>query len=435
MLSKTENDYLCRVGPGTPMGNYLRRFWLPAMLKEELPEPDGVPVRLRLLGEDLIAFRDSNGAIGVVANACPHRGASLFFGRNEEAGLRCVYHGWKFDVSGDCVDMPNEPAESNFKHKIHLTAYPATEAGSLVWVYMGPAELQPPLPNFEFQGIREDWLFTAKIIYECNYVQAIEGEIDTTHAAFLHSTLDAAQKAKTAVTLGGKYQFINKWARFFVTQTDFGINVGAQRPVGDDMAYWRISQWLQPVFTLIPREPGSDVRWGAWVPRDDDTTWVILLKWNPNNGPVDMDADFELKACRNLIPGTWRAHYNLGNDYMIDRELQRTSRYSGIRQDSGRAEDAAMMESMGPIVNRSQEHLGTTDSAVIAMRRGLIRGARALEQGIEPFAATHPDVYQVRPSSCYIPFNDFYDQVEDVRKEIYVNPELWENGVLKTYAK
>lgn len=150
---------------------------------------------------------------------------------------------------------------------------------------------------------------------------------------------------------------------------------------------------------------------------------------------MDLDADFELKACRNLIPGTWRALYNKDNDYLIDRALQRSVRYSGIKQDSGRAEDAAMMESMGPIVNRSQEHLGTTDSAVIAMRRGLIRGARALEQGVEPFAAMHPDVYQVRPGSCLLPFSAFYDQVDEVRREIYVNPDLWEDGVLKTYPR
>ena len=434
MLTHTENDYLCRVGQGTPMGAYLRRFWLPAMLKEELAEPDGAPVRLRLLGEDLVAFRDTSGRVGVVAQACPHRGASMFFGRNEEDGLRCVYHGWKFDTEGACVDMPNEPAESNFKHKIRATAYPAVERANLIWVYMGPRGLEPPLPHFEFMDVQDDWLFTAKIMYECNYVQAIEGEIDTTHAAFLHSTLDSAEKAKTSSTLGGKYQYGNRWARFFVTPSDFGINIGAQRPVGDDMAYWRISHWLQPVFTLIPREPNSDVRWGAWVPRDDESTWVILLKWNPHHKPVDMGADFELKACRNLIPGTWRAFYNKDNDYLIDRELQRTVRFSGIRQDSGRAEDAAMMETMGPIVNRSREHLGTTDAAVIAMRRGLIRGARALEQGVEPFAAAHPDVYLVRSSSCLIPFKDFYLDVPEVRQDVFVHPELWDGGTLKTYA-
>src|SRR5688500_9834747 len=160
MLSKEENELLCRTGPGTPMGELFRRFWLPALLPSELPAPDCPPVRLRLLSEDLVAFRDTAGKVGILAANCPHRGASLFFGRNEENGLRCVYHGWKFDVAGNCVDMPNEPAESNFKHKIKATAYPAREFGGMIWIYMGPPDLQPELPQFESAMVPESdrWL-------------------------------------------------------------------------------------------------------------------------------------------------------------------------------------------------------------------------------------------------------------------------------------
>jgi len=149
MLTRADNEYLCRVGPGTPMGELFRRFWLPATLAWELPEPDGAPVRLRLLGEDLVLWRDSSGAVGAMQNACPHRGASMFFGRNEENGLRCVYHGWKFDTTGACVDMPNEPAESNFKHKITAQAYPCAEYADIVWLYMGPQSPPPPLPDLD----------------------------------------------------------------------------------------------------------------------------------------------------------------------------------------------------------------------------------------------------------------------------------------------
>ncbi|HEU0166216.1 MAG TPA: Rieske 2Fe-2S domain-containing protein, partial [Chloroflexota bacterium] len=148
MLSKEDNELITRVGRGTPMGEALRRYWIPAILSEELPGPDSDPLRVRLLGEDLVAFRDSNGQVGLIQNNCPHRGASLFFGRNEEAGLRCVYHGWKFDTTGQCVDMPNEPAESNFKNKVKATAYPCREIGGVVWTYMGPAHKQPPVPNY-----------------------------------------------------------------------------------------------------------------------------------------------------------------------------------------------------------------------------------------------------------------------------------------------
>src|ERR1043166_9757388 len=147
MLSPADNEYLCRIGPKTPMGDLMRQYWMPAIRSDELPAPDCSPLRVRLLGESLIAFRTTSGKVGLIQNACPHRGASLFFGRNEEEGLRCVYHGWKFDCSGQCVDMPSEPAESNFKTKIKATAYPCIERNNIVWTYMGPRETPPPLPD------------------------------------------------------------------------------------------------------------------------------------------------------------------------------------------------------------------------------------------------------------------------------------------------
>ena len=188
MLTRDDNELMCRVGPGTPMGNLLREYWIPALHSTDLPERDGAPQRIRLLNENLIAFRDTSGRVGIVANACPHRGASMFFGRNEEDGLRCVYHGWKFDVEGTCTDMPNEPAESNFRHKIHLTAYKVNEQNGIVWVYMGPRETPPPMPEQGFALVDEKHRGALKYQRDCNWVQALEGDIDTAHLGFLHVT-------------------------------------------------------------------------------------------------------------------------------------------------------------------------------------------------------------------------------------------------------
>ena len=187
MLSEADNQRLTQVGPGTPMGNLFRRYWIPCAMSEELPEPDCPPVRVRLLGEDLIAFRDSEGKVGLVSAYCPHRRAPMFFGRNEECGLRCVYHGWKFDRSGACVDMPSEPPDSLFKTKVHITAYPTHEAGGIVWAYLGPPELRPAPPDYEFCRVPSEQLLMSKHLQRCNWVQALEGGLDSVHATILHA--------------------------------------------------------------------------------------------------------------------------------------------------------------------------------------------------------------------------------------------------------
>jgi phenylpropionate dioxygenase-like ring-hydroxylating dioxygenase large terminal subunit len=189
MLSVEENALLTQTASGTPMGETMRRYWIPAVLSWEIPEPDCPPVRVQLLGEKLLAFRDTSGRIGLVDEFCPHRRASLWFGRNEVCGLRCVYHGWKFDVEGNCVDQMNEPEQ--FKDKIRLTAYPTVELGGVIWTYMGPPELQPPLPKFEWTQVPESHRVVTKVWQECNWLLALEGGIDTSHAPILHRTLRA----------------------------------------------------------------------------------------------------------------------------------------------------------------------------------------------------------------------------------------------------
>ena len=194
MLSREENELVTRVGEGTPMGNTLRRYWIPALLSREIAEPDGPPTRVRLLGEDLVAFRDSEGRIGLLDELCPHRRASLFFGRNEDCGLRCVYHGWKFDVSGACIDMMNEPEENDFRHKVRLTAYPTAELGGIIWAYLGPVEHMPPLPKFAWTQAPESHRHVTKVIQECNWLQGLEGGIDTSHAPIMQMAVRVEER-------------------------------------------------------------------------------------------------------------------------------------------------------------------------------------------------------------------------------------------------
>src|SRR4026209_30380 len=172
MLSPADNDLLTHIGPGTPMGNLLRQYWIPGLPSLELPSPDCPPKRVKLLGEALVAFRDTSGQVGIVAENCPHRGASLFFGRNEESGLRCVYHGWKFNASGACVDMPNEPPESNFKHKVKVTAYPCEERGDILWAYLGPQELRGEIPNLEWMHVPSESRYVSRRIQRTNFMQS-----------------------------------------------------------------------------------------------------------------------------------------------------------------------------------------------------------------------------------------------------------------------
>src|SRR5437868_5285669 len=230
MLSKEENQLLTATDAGQPAGDYFRRFWLPVLLPSEVPEPDCPPVRVRVLGENLIAFRDTQGRVGLIDEACPHRRASLFWGRNEECGLRCVYHGWKFDVSGICVDMPNEPQEYGFGNKVRIAAYPTREYGGLIWAYLGPQEHQPELPKLEWARVGENQRYVSKRLQETNYLQAIEGGIDSSHSNFLHASLDAfrvtdsyVEKVRNSNSLRAKYHLLDKAPHFTAKKTDYGL--------------------------------------------------------------------------------------------------------------------------------------------------------------------------------------------------------------------
>ena len=418
MLSREENERLTRTGRGTLGGDYFRRYWLPAVLASEVPEPDCPPVRVKMLGEDLVAFRDTHGKVGLVDEACPHRRASLFWGRNEECGLRCVYHGWKFDVNGDCVDMPNEPPEYGFENKVRITAYPTREHGGIVWAYMGPPEHMPEMPNLEWARMPSTHCYISKRFQETNYLQAIEGGIDSSHSNFLHASVDAfrltdsyVEKVKNSSSLRAKYHILDKSPRFTVKKTDYGLIIAVRRNAEEDTYYWRLTQFLLPSHTIIPYQKGGSIHGHCWVPRDDETCWVWTISWNPE-APLSEE---EWRSIREetfvharVDPVTFRPVRNKDNNYLVDRDLQRNSSMTGMQ--SFATQDMAVQESMGPIVDRTRERLGTSDTAIIAMRRLLLQEMRALEEGKEPFASQHGDVYSVRSASMVlkrdVPFDE-----------------------------
>lgn len=421
MLSREDNDTLCRVGPGTPMGELFRRYWLPALLASELPRPDGDPVRLRLLGEDLVAFRDSSGRVGVLGDHCPHRGASLYFGRNEEHGLRCVYHGWKFDVNGACVDMPNERPESNFRHRVRHASYPAAESGDLVWVYLGPPGLKPELPRFEWATVPSSHRHVAKWLQETNWAQGMEGEIDTSHVSFLHRFMDPAAAPYTRAVRTALMARDGR-PKIQLKATDYGFTYGARRTIGDGTYYWRVTQWLLPMYSLIPTAE-YPIQGRAWVPIDDEHTWTFGYEYNPDRAltPEEVAAieSGETFPPR-LIPGTFKPLANKSNDYLIDREKQRTHNYTGIW--GVNEQDRSLQESMGPIFDRSREHLGTADLAVIQARRILLQAARDLQDGKPPITPYQGDLYRVRSYDTVDPESDFDRMLAKHRDALLAQP-------------
>lgn len=404
MLTKEDSELLTRIGPGAPMGELIRQYWIPVMRMSDLGEPDGAPTRVRLLGEDLIMFRDSSGQVGLLGNNCPHRGASLFFGRNEEEGIRCVYHGWKFDISGACVDMPNEPAESNFKHKVRATAYPCREYGGMVWTYMGPRSVPPELPQLEWANVPEDQRSLTPVLRECNWVQALEGDIDTAHLYFLHARLNP-NEGRTPENDQGVFHE-DRHPRLFLVDTPYGLMYGAQRDEGPTDYYWRITQFMYPFHTFFPPGGFAGVPGHIWVPVDDHNTIVWSVAWNPlvplvqRTGQGATGVGF-LPPTSDAL-GRWRANANKTNDYLIDRDAQRTKTFTGIPTIP--MQDQAVTESMGEIMDRTAEHLGTTDATIIQVRRKLLKAAKALrDDGITPPGVDNPEFYAVRTASLVLP--------------------------------
>src|SRR5919197_1282620 len=390
MLSAQDNELLTRVGPGTPMGELLRRYWTPSLLVSEAPTPDGDPVRVRLLGENLVAFRDTKGRLGLVGENCPHRGASLYFGRNEECGLRCPYHGWKFDADGACVDMPSEPPTSVFKHKVRLKAYPTHESGGIVWTYMGPPDKQPPFRDFGTESLAPDLVAATKLHTTCNWVQAMEGNLDTSHISWLHQWNGVDQIPDDGSDKPGyptnamswKFWKHDRAPRLEIEDTWYGFKYVGIRTTPNGFTHVRMSAFCYPYNTVIATVPFG-TQHGLFVPADDHNTWRYTFATRDQGHAADVGGE-NLFA---ISPFEF-ARAEVGNNG-IDREEQRHVTYSGVREFI--SQDFMVTESMGPIYDRTQERLGTSDKAIIRMRRLIMAAAKRVAAG-EDAPATAGDL-------------------------------------------
>lgn len=386
MLRKEVNDLLTQTGADEPMGKMFRQYWIPALLARELPEDDCAPVRVKLLGERLIAFRDSKGRYGLIDEFCAHRGVSLWFGRNEEGGLRCPYHGWKYDVDGNCTEVPSEPEESGFCEKIKLQAYPLIKVGDVLWTHMGDKDNRPPEPVWEFATVPPEQTFTSKRWQECNWLQAMEGGIDSSHVSFLHSGgLKSDPLFKGAK--GNEYNHADKKPIFEVTEAEGGLYIGARRKAEEGRFYWRITPWVMPSFTMVPPRGDHPMHGHFWIPIDDENCWAWSFDYHPTRALTkeERQAMMDGHGVHNeYVPGTYRPLQNKDNDYMMDREAQkRGDTYSGIKGIA--MQDASLQESMGPIVDRTKENLVSTDNGIIMARHRLRKAVIALrDKGAMP---------------------------------------------------
>ena len=380
----------------------MRQSWLPAALSSEV-KAAGEPVRLKRLGEELIGFRDTSGRLGVMDHRCPHRCASLFFGRNEEGGLRCVYHGWKFDADGKCLDMANVPAHQDFKHKVHAKAYKATERNGLVWVYMGDQNKVPDLPQIEATMVAEGDNHIDVFMRECNWLQAMEGDLDTSHVGFLHGGHRTVQDYKDSDV--ARYGVLRRDPEYALTETPWGATYGAYRPAGEGKTYWRIGHFMFPFWTITPSAPfGMQVYARAWVPLDDTHTMSFRIVWKEgrlrgirNEGMAPeaiLGSGLRLPNTTDWL-GRFRLAANKENDYLIDREVQRTKTYSGIEGIS--QQDQMVTESMGEITDWDFERLAPSDHMITLARRRLLGAVKGVQAGQPaPLAATPEVYYQAR---------------------------------------
>jgi phthalate 4,5-dioxygenase len=433
-MTPATNELLTRVGPGTPMGSLMRCYWLPALLSSELPDPDGPPIRVRLLGEDLVAFRVSSGEIGLLEQHCPHRRASLFFGRNEEGGLRCAYHGLKFGIAGECLELPTEPDNERLRRSVRARAYPCVERNGIVWTFMGRAESPragdlyaalPPLPEIEWNLAPANHSVLWRSLRTCNWLQCLEGDVDQFHQSFLHTRLDDAEDDQQYVTVPGKRTPARtgtaalrilrrvKTPIIHSVETNYGLMYASERKSDDAHRYYRVRHFLFPFFTLVGGDlaaPEFVYNCKAWVPMDDTHTLVLESQFRPDRAwrAEEAGALMEIRNPAGFLPptsepgGAWRPQANSQNDYLRDLEQQRTTLYCGIL--SNPVQDAAIQESMGPIVDRTRERLTKADVNIVYLRRQLARAAEDLrDHGTPPPGSHDASAYRCRPLAITLP--------------------------------
>ena len=398
MLSREDNELLTRIEPGTPMGSLFRRYWIPALLAEEIPTPDCAPVRVRLLGEELVAFRASDGKIGLLGEHCAHRGTSLFFGRNEDCGLRCIYHGWKYDVDGNVLETPAEPAGSQLKNKVRHTAYPCVEAGGIVFAYMGARETMPLLPNYPWLGVPQQQRYIAKSFLECNYLQGLEGDCDSAHLNFLHKMFkpDARREFLSLVDQAPDFEF---------DELDCGVRAAAIRRLDKGATYARVSHFIMPFIGAVPVGSMVDGRLDGFkavyqVPADNRNTWRydFFFKWSRPFSKED-------SSKRDFVDASYKKLRNQRNNYLQDRERQKTVNFTGITEFLN--QDACATESMGAVVDRSKEHVGASDAFILQVRRFLLRAVKDVQAGKLPpgliFEREQNNLAHLRCEAAHLP--------------------------------
>ena len=429
MLRKDQNEFVSRVGPGTAMGDLIRRFWIPAVTIQDVKQPDGAPMRLRIMGEDLVAFRDTEGRVGVIRAYCSHRLAPLFFGRNEECGLRCPYHGWKFNVAGECIETPNlEAGAKTSRNALSITAYPAHEAGGLVWIYMGPADKKPLFPALECADLPDDQLYVTSWLQRSNWLQGLEGEVDSSHISWLHRDFDR----ENSPTRGTGNELADDGAPVMsLRETPYGFTYGARRMLKGDY-FWRMTQWVAPIFTMIPWGPGErKTDFHAWVPIDDNHVTIFAIRYSVGRSFTDNEINLyesgalfppRMKKGGYQLPDgyvidTYMPEATKENDYQIDRAMQLTRNYSGIwglhDQDRSLQETSKPVDGANPgLIDRSLEHLVASDLPIVTVRRRLIKLAEALRMGNDPAALGTDSANPLRAFSkiCKIDgFDSFLD--------------------------
>ena len=429
MLTQEDNDRLTQTGPNTAMGNVFRAYWMPALLSRELPEPDCPPKRVRLLGEDFVAFRDTWGRVGIVEPVCPHRGANLFFGRVADCGIRCSYHGWKFDHEGNCLEMPTltPEAEERVRPKAAIRALETRESGDVVWAYMGDGPA-PELPRFEFAEVPPEHRFVSKKLQQCNWAQACEGGLDTAHFSYLHAGIRNGERVglhevstqrprvdgENEPPSMARFRWLIEDGRpqFTVLEHDAGLLLCASRQADGDQLYWRMTQFLMPNHSLAPGNfPDENNLGNTWVPIDDVSCWIFCYCWNPDRPLTERETE-RLRRGWGVFPEMDVDYVPVRrreNDYLVDRTLQRESSFTGIRGIS--EQDQAIADSQGLIADRTRELLGQTDLGVVRFRNMVLAAASDVEAGKSPKAADHPDAYLVRSGDIVAPADA---QVTDV---------------------
>src|SRR5258706_1985676 len=402
MLSAADSELVVRTGPGTAMGEYFRRYWLPVALSRGMPQPDSPPVRVKVMGEELVAFRDSNGRVGLIEPKCAHRGADLFFGRNEECGIRCIYHGWKYDVDGMCIEMPNVAPGAAMHGKVSIKAYPTREFGELVWAYLGPAQEKPEIPQLEHGMLPPSHRYVTKRLQQCNWAHSMEGALDTAHFSFLHMPAPKHSSNKNSSVAADENRM--RWLRedpmpkFTVLDHDVGFVVGGARKADGEDLYLRITQFMLPTHSVTPSAmPGEVYYCYSRVPIDDQTCWSYNYGWHPERAiSAEERAKFENGGYVQFAvrgPGYLPVR-NRANDLLIGREEQKHRSFTGVR---GIAEqDAMAQESQGAIADRTREHLTATDIGVVHFRRLMLKEIESLKSGKEPAAARPPASYPLR---------------------------------------